>query len=221
KYPLACLSKIMDVYGTDLGVGYDIGCDHSKTVARSSLGTRASAERLRFYVGAFHGYAHNRRCQLSYHPRLLTTAGLEDFETNEWIFSKQNLTAHLYRHASEYHRHATLHAFWARWDEDRHAGLGDWLASNYKQALAILDEEGLALARLQRELDLADQCFPRFLDEERAYFERVRDEPEQDTLAFKYLDTLKCLAESRYVPLMSHVTCSHSGSQAQAGAARL
>jgi predicted DNA-binding helix-hairpin-helix protein len=124
KYPLAGLSRLLQVYGKGLAVGYDIGCAHSGTVRRSSLGTVAEAAHLQFYVGAFHRYAHNRRCQLGFHPRILTTAGLEDFETNEWIFSRQNFTASLFRFASKYHCHMTLHLFWDRWDRDRQAALG-------------------------------------------------------------------------------------------------
>ncbi|KZT61718.1 hypothetical protein CALCODRAFT_427313 [Calocera cornea HHB12733] len=100
KYLLACLNWLLNVYGDCLAVGYDIGCDFCGTVNRSQLGERSQALHTRFYVGAFHSYAHNQKCQLGFHPHLLTTAGLEDFKTNEWIFSKQNLTAHLYRFGS-------------------------------------------------------------------------------------------------------------------------
>ncbi|EJU03916.1 hypothetical protein DACRYDRAFT_49530, partial [Dacryopinax primogenitus] len=100
-----------------ISLGYNIGCKHSKTMARSSLGARAESLRVQFFVGAFHGYAHNCRCQLGFHPQFLATTGLKDFETNKQISLKQNLTIHLFQHGSAYHRHMCLHFFWSRWDE--------------------------------------------------------------------------------------------------------
>ncbi|EJU03205.1 hypothetical protein DACRYDRAFT_50173, partial [Dacryopinax primogenitus] len=124
KYSLVCLKKILSMLGQDLAMGYDIGCNHSKTITNSTLDPMAHSQALQVFVGAFHGYAHNWQCQLQYHPQFITSAGLKVFETNKWIFSKQNLTALLFWHASEYHRHVTLHCFWVRWDEDQQAGLG-------------------------------------------------------------------------------------------------
>ncbi|EJU05441.1 hypothetical protein DACRYDRAFT_46219, partial [Dacryopinax primogenitus] len=79
-----------------LAVGYDIGCNHSKTLARSIIGQEAQEKNLKMYIGAFHGYAHNHKCQLQFHLCCLMTAGLETFETNKWVFSKQNLMVHLF-----------------------------------------------------------------------------------------------------------------------------
>ncbi|EJT99537.1 hypothetical protein DACRYDRAFT_55466 [Dacryopinax primogenitus] len=97
KYPLACLAKLMEVYGEGLAISYDISCEHSKTVACTE------ELRVHYLIGAFHGYTHNWHCQLGFHPWFLGTAGLEEFETNEHLFSRQNLTAHLFCYASAYH----------------------------------------------------------------------------------------------------------------------
>ena len=41
KYPLAHISRIMDTFGKDVMVGYDIGCGFSSTANRSTkLGER-------------------------------------------------------------------------------------------------------------------------------------------------------------------------------------
>ncbi|EJU02601.1 hypothetical protein DACRYDRAFT_51185, partial [Dacryopinax primogenitus] len=87
----------------NLTVGYDIGCDHSKTLSSSSLGQQVQDTKFHMYISMFHGYAHNHKCQLWFHPCFLMTASLETLETNEWVFSKQNLTTHLFCHASTYH----------------------------------------------------------------------------------------------------------------------
>ncbi|KAJ6555295.1 hypothetical protein B0H10DRAFT_2373425 [Mycena sp. CBHHK59/15] len=61
KYPLAIIKSILDRYGKDVCIGYDIMCAFFKTLLRSSLGKRVVAMKLRGVVPAFHGHAHNRR----------------------------------------------------------------------------------------------------------------------------------------------------------------
>src|ERR1700730_818775 len=90
KYPLAVLNKLFEVYGHDLVVAYDTACAFMKTVFRSSLGTKARELRLRGIVPAFHGHAHNRACQVDWHPMYVEGVGLEDFEECECTFSKSN-----------------------------------------------------------------------------------------------------------------------------------
>ncbi|CAK5283134.1 unnamed protein product [Mycena citricolor] len=80
KYSLALVRHLMDTYGTDIGLGYDIMCAFFKTLLRSSLGAQVVAMRLRSIVPAFHGHAHNRECQLGWHPMYIDGVGLEDFE---------------------------------------------------------------------------------------------------------------------------------------------
>ncbi|KAJ7765467.1 hypothetical protein DFH07DRAFT_955712 [Mycena maculata] len=62
KYPLAMVKWLLDRYGKDIGLGYDIMCAFFKTLLRSSLGPRVVAMNLRGVVPAFHGHAHNRAC---------------------------------------------------------------------------------------------------------------------------------------------------------------
>ncbi|KIK80742.1 hypothetical protein PAXRUDRAFT_157859 [Paxillus rubicundulus Ve08.2h10] len=64
KYPLATINKLLDMCGNNQAIGTDIGCQLSKTVAASSLCHKAKQCDLRLAVNAFHGHAHNRRCQL-------------------------------------------------------------------------------------------------------------------------------------------------------------
>lgn len=41
-------------------------------------------------MGAFHGYAHARECQIDYHPRIADVGmGLEDFEGCERLFPRR------------------------------------------------------------------------------------------------------------------------------------
>ncbi|KAF7330598.1 hypothetical protein MSAN_02460000 [Mycena sanguinolenta] len=83
KYPLAMVKYLLDHYGADIGLGYDIMCAFFKTLMRSSLKPHVTGMRLRGIVPAFHGHAHNRACQLGWHPLYVDSVGLEDFEECE------------------------------------------------------------------------------------------------------------------------------------------
>ncbi|KAF8338601.1 hypothetical protein F5887DRAFT_843200, partial [Amanita rubescens] len=65
KYPLAIVNRLLEKFGKQLGVGYDIGCRFRTTIDNSPLGPRAKELQYQSLVGAFHGHAHNRLCQLS------------------------------------------------------------------------------------------------------------------------------------------------------------
>lgn len=41
KYPLAVVEVLLDVFGADIGDGYDIGCKTQMTLDHSELGSRA------------------------------------------------------------------------------------------------------------------------------------------------------------------------------------
>ncbi|KAG9310643.1 hypothetical protein JVU11DRAFT_9218 [Chiua virens] len=70
KYPLAIVEKLLSVCGHNGAVFYDIGCAFSTTLANSCIAPKVSSLNLRMLVGAFHGHAHNRKCQLEWHPAL-------------------------------------------------------------------------------------------------------------------------------------------------------
>ena len=80
----------MDVLGGQILYGYDIGCSFATTVRSSSLGHQFQQLGSRLCVNAFHGYAHNYKCQLKHHPNFIEGIGLEDLETLERVFSSSN-----------------------------------------------------------------------------------------------------------------------------------
>ncbi|KAG1816657.1 hypothetical protein DFJ58DRAFT_720269 [Suillus subalutaceus] len=96
KYGLAAVNRLLDSCGSFQGLGHDISCTSRKTIA-------AKQSNLIVAVNAFHGYAHNRRCQLANHPLYMNGFGIEDLETCEWIFSSSNSAAILIRHALYFH----------------------------------------------------------------------------------------------------------------------
>ncbi|SJL09440.1 uncharacterized protein ARMOST_12818 [Armillaria ostoyae] len=108
KYPLAIVDQLLDLYGDDLGIGYDVGCKFGTTVSRSPLGERARALRFSSLVGLFHGHAHQRLCQILFLATYVLGIGLEDLEGCERFFSGSNALATAIRHASRFHRHQAI-----------------------------------------------------------------------------------------------------------------
>ncbi|KAH7918190.1 hypothetical protein BV22DRAFT_1024983 [Leucogyrophana mollusca] len=108
KYPLAIVNKLLTVYGENGGCAYDIGCAFAKTLQNSSLGPRARLLNFLLMVGAFHGHAHNRKCQLQWHPTYIVGTSHSEGEGCEHIFSSSNELAGGTRHASPFHWHQAI-----------------------------------------------------------------------------------------------------------------
>ncbi|KAG1783913.1 hypothetical protein EV702DRAFT_958142 [Suillus placidus] len=123
KYPLAIIDKLLAVYGKGGACAYDIGCAFTKTLGNSSLGLRAHQLGFRLMVGAFHGHAHNRKCQLDWHPMYIPGTGHSEGEGCEHIFSASNALARGTRHASTFHRHQVIEQHFAFWNDDKYAAL--------------------------------------------------------------------------------------------------
>ncbi|KAL1740423.1 hypothetical protein HDZ31DRAFT_47533, partial [Schizophyllum fasciatum] len=128
KYGLATVNCLLDMFGERLGIGYDIGCAHRTTISNSTLATKAASLEMDITVDAFHGYAHNRRCQLQNHPLYRKGYGLEDLATCERVFSSSNAVARLVRHASKYHYGQYVDLHYRHWNGERYAELGQWCA---------------------------------------------------------------------------------------------
>lgn len=124
KYPLAAVDRLLNVYGSNICLGYDIMCSFSKTLAKSTLGAKMVALRLHGVVPAFHGHAHNRACQIRWHPMYIEGTGLEDFEECERTFSKSNEVAGVTRLATPFHRQQQIDEHFLFHDEDKHAKSG-------------------------------------------------------------------------------------------------
>jgi hypothetical protein len=108
KYPLAIVAKLLEVFGKDLGGGFDIGCRFGTTLTNSPLGPLARKLNYTSLVGSFHGHAHRRLCQLSHLATYVKGMGIEDLEGCERAFSKSNLLAPALRYASVFHRKQSI-----------------------------------------------------------------------------------------------------------------
>ena len=124
KYPLAIVNKLLNIYGENICVGYDIACSFSTTLKSSSLGAHAAAAGLRCVVPAFHGYAHSRSCQVEWHPLHVEGTGKEDFEGSERAFSASNALAAGTRLSLRFHRTQAIQQHWDFWSADKQAQSG-------------------------------------------------------------------------------------------------
>ena len=123
KYGLVATKQILDFCGNNSAIGHDIGCASRVTIMNSELGERARETDLRVVVNAFHGFAHNRLCQLQNHPLYLLGFGNKDLDMCERIFSSSNSSAPLIRHASYFHWKQFLDLHFDQWDSDKYLEL--------------------------------------------------------------------------------------------------
>ena len=123
KYALAIVDQLIDILGSKIGCAYDIGCAFSKTLESSSLSEKVKNSLFRIMVGAFHGHAHNRACQLEWHPLYIEGTGHSEGEGCEHVFSSSNDLARGTQHATRFHRHQAIEEHFAFWDQDKYANL--------------------------------------------------------------------------------------------------
>jgi hypothetical protein len=127
KYPLAIDNHLFDLYGTDIGLDYNIMCAFIKTLSRSSLGAKIVAFCLQGVVLAFHGHAHNQACQVYWHPMYVEGVGLEDFEECECTFYKSNDLVSVTCLATPFHCQQQIDEYFYFHDLDKHAASGELL----------------------------------------------------------------------------------------------
>ncbi|KAJ7174442.1 hypothetical protein C8R46DRAFT_892382, partial [Mycena filopes] len=200
KYPLAMVDELLDAYGKKLGLGYDVGCHLEITIKKSKLSDKAKENLLKMLVGAFHGHAHNRLCQLKFLATYIHGLGLEDLEGCERFFSKSNEMAKVVRYASRFHRQQEITGFIKHFDDfETYANLSKFLCNNYDQALEILATEP-ALKRLMRREEIRSvNEFDVWLVEEREWLESKKAQASKEvvTLEMDYVQKLVNLSASQ------------------------
>lgn len=82
-------------------------------------------------MNAFHGWSHNRLCQLYNHPLYTDGVGIEDLETMECIFSASNAVAPCIWLATRYHWMQALDLHFQQWDEDKYNELGVHICDHF------------------------------------------------------------------------------------------
>ncbi|KAI5987210.1 hypothetical protein EDD15DRAFT_2173236 [Pisolithus albus] len=148
-------------------------------------------------VGAFHGHAHNRFCQLDWHPMYIDGTGNTDGEGCEHVFSTSNELARSTRHATRFHRHQAIEQHFAFWNEDKYEALTRFIRNHYKEATLSVHRLTSELEILKGALHLTDDDFPRFLSEERAYLNTVHQSPPREQMTIRYVQVLDELEQRK------------------------
>ncbi|KAG6898732.1 hypothetical protein C0993_004792 [Termitomyces sp. T159_Od127] len=177
KYPLAVVNELLNVFGTHIGGGYDIGCKFGTMIANSPLGPCACQLEYKSLVGSFHRHAHNRRCQLSFLTKYVEGLGLEDLEGCERFFSKSNTLALSVQYASIFHRKQSIQEY------AKHMDKQETYATLKKQ----MKDQGV----------MSFETFTQWLAEEKAYLEGLSWEPLEETLQMEYYQKLVNLEASQ------------------------
>ncbi|KAJ7867222.1 hypothetical protein B0H14DRAFT_3084137 [Mycena olivaceomarginata] len=178
KYGFAVVNHLLNVIG-QVAVGYDIGCKFGKMVnAHPVLGPLAREKGFKSLVGAFHGHAHNRRCQLCHLATYVEGVGLEDLEECETFFSKSNGLAPCTRYATAFHRRQAI-------------SLSLLLVTKYRRALKVR-QTWTTLKETMRSLGVQDvSVFEEWLRLEKACLDGLSTEPLAETLKMEYYQKLR------------------------------
>ncbi|EGO00597.1 hypothetical protein SERLA73DRAFT_23851, partial [Serpula lacrymans var. lacrymans S7.3] len=141
-------------------------------------------------VGAFHGHAHNRKCQLDWHPLYIEGTGHSEGEGCEHIFSSFNNLARGTRHASTFHRHQAIEQYFTFWDADKYAALTTFFRNHYHEASKAINTLTAELEIIKVELHLTETDFEWFYAEEQKHLTTLTQYPVKDQLYTRYIETL-------------------------------
>ncbi|KAJ7720635.1 hypothetical protein B0H16DRAFT_1666433 [Mycena metata] len=173
KYSLVLIDEFLNTYGKNQGGQYNIACHFEATIRNSKLSDRAMENALKMLVGAFHGHAHNRLCQLSFLATYIEGLGLEDLEGCERFFSKSNDLAKC--DITQFIKHHNSF--------ETYANLSKFLCNNYEQVLDILRTESI--------LEKSTDVFKEWLEEEREWLLQKKGASEREvTVEMQYVQKL-------------------------------
>ncbi|KAL0578052.1 hypothetical protein V5O48_003958 [Marasmius crinis-equi] len=196
KYPLAVINELLDRYGMDLGVGYDIMCAFWTTLQQSNkLHAKVAALRMRGVVPAFHGHAHNRKCQVDWHPMYVPGVGNEDFEECERTFSLSNRLASTTPTTKILFTASDLVSLWLR---GANSIQGRYCYFKYREALKRLDDSVPLFNELCQQRGITPQRCEELLDQERTYFKQVFSDPPELVARLDYAEKLQRVWKSEH-----------------------
>ncbi|KAI6020939.1 hypothetical protein BKA83DRAFT_4055633 [Pisolithus microcarpus] len=141
-------------------------------------------------VGAFHGHAHNRMCQLDWHPQYIQGTGHTKGEGCEHVFATSNELARSTRHATSFHHHQAIEQHFAFWDANKHAALSKYLWVHFDEAVQAISTLTFELDVIKKEYNLIDDDFVQFHVDECAYLENLKQLVIHDQLLIHYVQIL-------------------------------
>jgi hypothetical protein len=182
-------------------------CAFRKTLAGSEkLAKKVEGHRLVGVVPAFHGHAHNRKCQVHWHPMYIEGAGMEDFEECERTFCLSNELANCTRLATPFHRRQEIVEHFQFHDKDKETNIGElhppsllpiahqlnrfsgrWFFNKYRHALDRIKYDEPQLRTALYSLKVTEQDLENYLDEERAYLEAAPKDSDDGAHILEYI----------------------------------
>ncbi|KAF8329666.1 hypothetical protein F5887DRAFT_896614 [Amanita rubescens] len=144
-------------------------------------------------VGAFHGYAHNRACQLHWHPLYITGTGLTEGEGCEHIFSSSNDIARNTRHGSRFHRKQAIEEHFTFWDIEKYALLSKFLVNHYREASQLIRGLEEEVAEHKKKYGISNDDFDLFIRQEQQYFKDLDGPHPATELKKQYVKLLRDL----------------------------
>ncbi|KAJ6535312.1 hypothetical protein B0H10DRAFT_1685182, partial [Mycena sp. CBHHK59/15] len=200
KYGFAIVNHLLRVLGK-LGLGYDIGCKFGKMVRmHPGLSQLALDTGFKSLVGAFHGCAHGRSCQVRNLATYVSGVGQEALEGCESFFSKSNALASSTRYASVFHRQQSITTYGRGRDFhtdtfDTYQSLALLLCTKYRRALKVKSTlPSLRTAMRQLGVETRD-VFETWLEKEKEFLASLTKEPLHETQEMEYYQKLVNLQE--------------------------
>ncbi|KAJ7870096.1 hypothetical protein B0H14DRAFT_2345835, partial [Mycena olivaceomarginata] len=141
-------------------------------------------------VPAFHRHAHNRMCQIGWHPIYVDGAGLEDFEECEHTFCLWNNLASCTRLATPFHRQQQIDEHFYFHDQNKHAASGNFIFQNYRQVVEKITTNKLKLKVLEEQLHTTAANYEQDLKDERTHLESLLREPAEVQKTVDYIELL-------------------------------
>ncbi|PSR78798.1 hypothetical protein PHLCEN_2v7280, partial [Hermanssonia centrifuga] len=135
--------------------------------------------------------------QLSWHPMYIDGVGKADFEGCERAYSESNQLASGTRMSTPFHRHQAIEQHWAFRSLDKYAESGKLIFDNYKQALAIIRQDGADLEVLSTSLGTTAKDYELDIVHERTYLQALKLEPAEVSLQLDYMELLQELDDAR------------------------
>jgi hypothetical protein len=201
------INRLINTLGPKIGCAYNVGCAFNTTLNGTSLKDLAKTNDFRLMVGAFHGHAHNRLCQLRWHPTYIEGTGNTEGEGCEHVFSSSNDLARGTRHATRFHRHQAIEEHFTFWDEDKYANLsnsflshpfvysflfvGQFFGNHYRAALKTIRTLESELSRFA----LSPKDFQQHFEQEKKYLEGLKQPSPNVSRKARYVQALNELRE--------------------------
>ncbi|KAH7904048.1 hypothetical protein BJ138DRAFT_1019678, partial [Hygrophoropsis aurantiaca] len=196
KYPLASINKLMEVFGPDILYGYDIECALDKLLRKCSFASAVKENRLQGCVPGFHGFGHNRYCQIYHHSKYKVGSGKEDFESCERVFAETNALAPETQNATEFHRHQAYDEHFAFMDMDKYAALSTFIYHNYIQALSIISTATNFLSTSTQATGMRPEDWEADLADERECLQRLHEKKSDTPIEVDYVKALNDYEEA-------------------------